>query len=587
MSPEATGLSDEQMSQLREEFNNSAPKIIFMHHPIMSFENDVTYRNPITGDVLIGVPPDGGPGGNNGTIAFNRWNFINYSKDSKVKLVLTGHRHYDAIFDIAGLKVDNNSHNRPLFIQTQNSGYRIIEVKDGKVNPYISEPIPRFERTSGAFQANITQALLRFGLHAYDSHGRHTGLLADGSDFELGIPDSYYTGDFGLSLTPQVIVGYTNSTHKISSFKACSIKFTLCKPIYSSAPSAAKYVQSSAAFQNAQLLEGTSFNMTIEDQKGTFTTELTFYSINITERSIATVNVSDAATGYKMDLDLNGDGTTDKLINPDSIATAPAQPQNNIPVIAYNGAGTINLVSSSGNFIRAASLNPVSLNGEPPYEFPYGIFAFNISGLNRGQGVDLTITLPQDLPYTSQYWIYGKTAESTILRWYQVQPGSNDGDNVITLQLQDGGAGDDDQTANGIILNAGGPGFPLIGNVTGGGWITSPVIPSPKNNNKAAFGFVAHYVNGMPAGTLEYADDASGIKLHGKVRTLSVNKATGSAMFGGIAEIKGAGTYQYTATVEDIEESSKKADTFSINIPAISYTASGLLRGGDVHIHDK
>ena len=39
--------------------------------------------------------------------------------------------------------------------------------------------------------------------------------------------------------------------------------------------------------------------------------------------------------------------------------------------------------------------------------------------------------------------------------------GSNDGDNIITIQLTDGGTRDDDGVANGIIVDAGGPGIPL------------------------------------------------------------------------------------------------------------------------------
>jgi hypothetical protein len=38
--------------------------------------------------------------------------------------------------------------------------------------------------------------------------------------------------------------------------------------------------------------------------------------------------------------------------------------------------------------------------------------------------------------------------------------GSNDGDNVITITLQDGGIGDADGVANGKIVDLGGPGVP-------------------------------------------------------------------------------------------------------------------------------
>jgi len=38
--------------------------------------------------------------------------------------------------------------------------------------------------------------------------------------------------------------------------------------------------------------------------------------------------------------------------------------------------------------------------------------------------------------------------------------GSNDGNNVITITLVDGGLGDDDGLSNGVIVDPGGPGQP-------------------------------------------------------------------------------------------------------------------------------
>ncbi len=568
--PEASGLSDDQIIRLRDEFYNSAPKIVFMHHPVMS---------PIT--LWAMLDPDGAPGGNDGTITTNRWNFINYTRDSNVQLVLTGHSHNDSIFDLSGDSVDNNSLNRPLFIQTRSAtkdenggpGYRIIEFKDGKANPYNSAPIPRFERNSSALTLKNIY-LAQFGLHAYDSLKRHTGMIGCSDDFELGIPDSYYTGNYGgKSFTPEVIVGYSNDTvigTEITEFKI----FSICKPFVSNAVKSVSSIQTPPS-------ENISFNQTIEKQNDRFTTEINFYNINITTSSTATVNISNII--YKMELDLNGDGTTDKTINPDSIDTILAQPQNNIDVITYNGAGIINLITGSGNFIKASSLNPLLLTGIPPYKFPYGIFGFNISGLNRGQTIGITITLPSNISSAAQYWKYGSTPDTLLPHWYQIPLGSNDGDNVITIQLQDGGVGDDDLTANGIILDAGGPAIPIAGKVTGEGWITSPVTLAPKNNNKATFEFTASYAKGEPKGSIEYTDHAAGVKFHGTVTTLSVDKEANTAAFSGIAEINGA-KYAYTVTAVDNGEHGK-TDTFSINIPAISYISSGTVGGGNIQIH--
>lgn len=125
------------------------------------------------------------------------------------------------------------------------------------------------------------------------------------------------------------------------------------------------------------------------------------------------------------------------------------------------------------------------------------------------------------------------------------------------------------------------------GNVTGGGWIVSPT-PAPKNN-RATFGFVAHYADGAttPSGNLQYTDHVSGMNVHGNVTTLSVNKTAMTATFSGTAKINGAGAYAYTVNVHDGGEPGKMVDHFNISIPGFgSYSAGGALQGGNIQIHD-
>lgn len=93
-------------------------------------------------------------------------------------------------------------------------------------------------------------------------------------------------------------------------------------------------------------------------------------------------------------------------------------------------------------------------------QFPHGFFSFNITGLNLGQTVNVTIALPLNLSTSAQYWKHGRTFDNPTPHCYQIPFGSNDGDNVITIQLQDGGIGDDDGIANGVIVDQGGPGLP-------------------------------------------------------------------------------------------------------------------------------
>lgn len=102
---------------------------------------------------------------------------------------------------------------------------------------------------------------------------------------------------------------------------------------------------------------------------------------------------------------------------------------------------------------------------DPPagYNFPYGVFSINITGLDNNQTVIITITLPANLPAGSEYWKYSANGNGSTTGqpgWYQIPLGDNDGDNVITITLQDGGIGDADGIANGVIIDQGGPALP-------------------------------------------------------------------------------------------------------------------------------
>ena len=124
------------------------------------------------------------------------------------------------------------------------------------------------------------------------------------------------------------------------------------------------------------------------------------------------------------------------------------------------GEETIFFDSDPSNITDVAS---VDMPADPPsgYNFPYGVFAINITVPVPGQWAIITLTLPDNLPANSEYWKYspnGNGSPSVQPGWYQVPLGSNDGDNVITITLQDGGIGDaDGDPTNGVIVDLGGP----------------------------------------------------------------------------------------------------------------------------------
>jgi len=152
-------------------------------------------------------------------------------------------------------------------------------------------------------------------------------------------------------------------------------------------------------------------------------------------------------------------GTRDIFVSP-----APYQPYqlplpSNAQVAAATGTGMINVSIDQGGIQSLTALNQSQLNCPPKVNvnFPHGFLSFNITNLTPGAAVIITITLPSNMPIGTQYWKCqnGAWIDCTSLL------GSDDGDNVLTLRLCDGGQGDADGAANGTIVDPGGPGMAM------------------------------------------------------------------------------------------------------------------------------
>jgi len=141
------------------------------------------------------------------------------------------------------------------------------------------------------------------------------------------------------------------------------------------------------------------------------------------------------------------------------------------------GSGTATFSPASGTIenLTAVPESALPAEGKPDLVFPHGFFEFEITGLTPGETVNLNITLPSAAPVGTQYWKYGPTPSDPTNHWYQIPMGDDDGDNVITITLVDGGLGDDDLAANGVIVDQGEPGNPPSGG--GGGFAPLPVFP--------------------------------------------------------------------------------------------------------------
>ena len=120
------------------------------------------------------------------------------------------------------------------------------------------------------------------------------------------------------------------------------------------------------------------------------------------------------------------------------------------------GTGIACFVTDSGTIEDLVAVHESTLpeEGKPELVFPHGFFSFNVTGLTPNQTVEVTLTLPDIVPVGTEYWKYHASEGG----WIQIPMDSDDGDNILTITLVDGGLGDDDCTANGVIVDQGGPG---------------------------------------------------------------------------------------------------------------------------------
>jgi len=132
----------------------------------------------------------------------------------------------------------------------------------------------------------------------------------------------------------------------------------------------------------------------------------------------------------------------------------------------YDGHEYVTMTSPIGTTINniKAVTNPSATDAPSNVEFSYGFFEFTINGINIGDPVTITLYF-QDGATFDTYYKYGPTPDNNTNHWYEFfydsQTGAEINGNVITLYFLDGARGDDDLTANGIIVDVGGPATPI------------------------------------------------------------------------------------------------------------------------------
>jgi len=307
--PEGSGLTGDQITSL-EVLDSEIPKIIFMHHPVISDESDNNddWEDPIVDTIVNeGV-------GNNHCIVKNRLRFIEYCKSNTVLAVLTGHTHHVYVYD-QGYNLVNlipsdvlvcSQHNSPYFVQTQsltkdaehdgkkfNHGYSIINISDDKLNSITSVETSLQKRWTGTLACPAN-------LHVYDSDGSHTGQNERGS--ELGIPNSYYYKSY------DIYIGDETKIHRPETII-----------LYDMEKDYTFEIQANFSEEDANTPENQHFNFILEKQDENDVTELSYTNVPLTENTVARLQVSDDTTEFIMQIDMDGDGTIDEKREPDLI----------------------------------------------------------------------------------------------------------------------------------------------------------------------------------------------------------------------------------------------------------------------------
>jgi len=145
---------------------------------------------------------------------------------------------------------------------------------------------------------------------------------------------------------------------------------------------------------------------------------------------------------------------------------------------AATGTGAVSFTCDCGHIIDLEAIHPDTLPaaGKPAgIDFVHGLFSFKVVDIVPGATVKVTKYYPSSLPPTLRYWKFHNGA------WIECDSllDHDDGDNVLTLVLVDGGPFDADGVANGVIVDPGGATWGGVSPVSPVSPRSSPPMPTP------------------------------------------------------------------------------------------------------------
>ncbi len=166
----------------------------------------------------------------------------------------------------------------------------------------------------------------------------------------------------------------------------------------------------------------------------------------------------------------NGDGNLDGV---------PDSEQADVATFQDINGNWCTLIAETGTTLAGvtATVNPSAADAPEGADFAYGFFGFSIQGLAPGGSTVATLIMHTQQTDLTGYYRYGPTPDNNAHHWYDFAFVGGTGAIIthpttqtqVELSFIDGARGDDDLTADGIIVDLGGPAQSGGGGGGGGG----------------------------------------------------------------------------------------------------------------------
>jgi len=176
--------------------------------------------------------------------------------------------------------------------------------------------------------------------------------------------------------------------------------------------------------------------------------------------------------------DKDGDGIPDnQKPSPEDLIYYGYNSESNLPentrIISFNNKAI--LVENPDGY-PLTYFSGIEVNS-PDFFTPYGVFLTRIEGITEGETVNLRFIFPEVLPAGCHWYKYDENKPEGQ-KWQEF-PGARITGNMAIISLADGGAGDADGVANGIIVDPSGPVIPRNTGSSGPCFIATVAFGSP------------------------------------------------------------------------------------------------------------